>query len=118
VRRAAYDARTLYEDCCARDETENRIGEQSSCGQIAPPRPRWQPISRAMFCSDRLSWSMQCVASCCTTPQFANAGVATIRVKLPLLGTSVVFMSLSSSCPNQHEFETAYLAFELTFSSP
>ena len=29
LRRAAYDARTLYEDlCCARGEAENRIGEQ------------------------------------------------------------------------------------------
>jgi hypothetical protein len=55
--------------------------------------------------------------------QFADAAVATIRLKLLKLGARVcisarrVHFAVASSCPNQHEFEAAYLALKRTFSS-
>jgi len=50
LRHAAYDARALYEDC-ARGEAESRIGEQFELWAIAPPGPRWRPISCGLWFS-------------------------------------------------------------------
>ena len=53
----------------------------------------------------------------------ADAAVATIRLKLLKLGARVctsvrrIHFAIASSYPNQHEFETAYLALKRTFSS-
>ena len=55
--------------------------------------------------------------------QFANAAVATIRLKLLKLGARVsisarrIHFAIASSCPNQDEFEAAYLVLKQTFSS-
>jgi Transposase DDE domain group 1 len=125
LRRAAYDARTLYEDLyCARGEAENRIGEQfelwadrASSATMAANQLRLWFASIAYV----LVNAMRRTALCET--QFADAAVATIRLKLLKLGARVctsarrIHFAIASSCPNQREFETAYLALKRTFGS-
>jgi hypothetical protein len=125
LRRAAFDARTLYEDLyCARGEAENRIGEQfelwadrASAATMAANQLRLWFASIAYV----LVNAMRRIALRDT--QFADAAVATIRLKLLKLGARVcisarrVHFAIASSCPNQHEFETAHLALKRTFSS-
>ena len=125
LRRAAYDARTLYEDLyCARGEAENRIGEQfelwadrASSATMAANQLRLWFASIAYT----LVNAMRRIALHDT--QFADAAVATIRLKLLKLGARVCtsvrrfHFAIASSCPNQHEFEKAYLALKRTFSS-
>jgi hypothetical protein len=125
LRRAAYDARRLYEDLyCARGEAENRIGEQfelwadraSSATMAANQLRLWfASISYVLINA------MRRIALRKT--QFADAAAATIRLKLLKLGARVcisarrIHFAIASSCPNQHEFEAAYLALKQTFSS-
>ena len=125
LRRAAYDARTLYEDLyCARGEAENRIGEQfelwadrASSATMAANQLRLWFASIAYT----LVNAMRRIALHDT--QFADAAVATIRLKLLKLGARVctsvrrIHFAIASSCPNQHEFEKAYLTLKRTFSS-
>ncbi|HYA38223.1 MAG TPA: IS1380 family transposase [Candidatus Methylomirabilis sp.] len=125
LRRAAYDARTLYEDLyCARGEAENRIGEQFEL---------WADrASAATMAANQLRLWFASIAYVLVNAtrrialrdtQFADAAVATIRLKLLKLGARVcisarrIHFAIASSCPNQHEFETAYLALKRTFSS-
>jgi Transposase DDE domain group 1 len=125
LRRAASDARTLYEDLyCARGEAENRIGEQfelwadraSSATMAANQLRLWFAAIAYILVN-----AMRRIALRDT--QFADAAVATIRLKLLKLGARVctsvrrIHFAIASSCPNQHEFETAYLALKRTFSS-
>jgi hypothetical protein len=54
--------------------------------------------------------------------QFANAAVAAIRLKLLKLGGGCASVrpthfAIASSCPSQHEFETAWLALQRTSNS-
>jgi hypothetical protein len=125
LRRTAYDARTLYEDLyCARGEAENRIGEQfelwadrASSATMAANQLRLWFAGIAYI----LVNAMRRIALRDT--QFADAAVATIRLKLLKLGARVstsvrrIHFAIASSCPNQHEFEIAYLALKRTFSS-
>jgi len=125
LRRAAYDARTLYEDLyCARGEAENRIGEQfelwadraSSATMAANQLRLWFAAIAYTLVN-----AMRRIALRDT--QFANAAVATIRLKLLKLGARVsisarrIHFAIASSCPNQDEFEAAYLVLKQTFSS-
>jgi len=125
LRRAAYDARALYEDLyCARGEAENRIGEQFEL---------WADrASSATMAANQLRLTFSAIAyvlinalrriALCKT-QFADAAVETIRLKLLKLGARVctsvrrIHFAIASSCPNQQEFEAAYLALKRTFSS-
>src|SRR6478672_8945384 len=56
--------------------------------------------------------------------QFADAAVATIRLKLLKLGAQVrtsvrrIHFAIASGCPNKIEFELAYLYLHRAFSSP
>jgi hypothetical protein len=125
LRRAAYDARTLYEDLyCARGEAENRIGEQfelwadraSSATMAANQLRLWFSAITYVLVN-----AMRRIALRGT--QFADAAVATIRLKLLKLGARVcisarrIHFAIASSCPNQQEFEAAHLALKQTFSS-
>jgi DDE family transposase len=125
LRRAACEARTLYEDLyCARGEAENRIGEQfelwadraSSATMAANQLRLWFAAIAYILVN-----AMRRIALRGT--QFADAAVATIRLKLLKLGARVctsvrrIHFAIASSCPNQHEFETAYLALKRAFSS-
>jgi DDE family transposase len=125
LRRAAFDARALYEDLyCARGEAENRIGEQfelwadraSSATMAANQLRLWLSAIAYILIN-----AMRRIALRDT--QFADAAVATIRLKLLKLGARVctsvrrVHFAIASSCPNQHEFETAHLALKRAFSS-
>jgi Transposase DDE domain group 1 len=125
LRRAACKARTLYEDLyCARGEAENRIGEQfelwadraSSATMAANQLRLWFAAIAYILVN-----AMRRIALRDT--QFADAAVATIRLKLLKLGARVctsvrrIHFAIASSCPNQHEFEKAYLALKRTFSS-
>jgi hypothetical protein len=124
-RRAAYDARTLYEDLyCARGEAENRIGEQfelwadrASSATMAANQLRLWFASIAYV----LVNAMRRIALRDT--QFADAAVATIRLKLLKLGARAcisarrIHFAIASGCPNQPEFKAAYLALKRTFSS-
>jgi hypothetical protein len=117
LRRAAWDARALYEDLyCARGEAENRIGEQfelfadrASCETMAGNELRMQYSAMAYVLIDTL----RRVALRHT--QFADASAQTIRLKLLKLGalvkTSVrrIHFAIASACPNQMEFEMAHL---------
>ena len=55
--------------------------------------------------------------------QFADAAVATIRLKLLKLGAQVrrsvrrIHFALASGCPNKTEFELAYLSLRRAFNS-
>ena len=55
--------------------------------------------------------------------QFADAAVATIRLKLLRLGAQVrtsvrrIHFAIASGCPNKTEFELAYLYLQRAFSS-
>jgi Transposase DDE domain group 1 len=125
LRRAAFDPRALYEDLyCARGEAENRIGEQFEL---------WADrASSATMAANQLRLWFSAIAYVLITAmrrialrdtQFADAAVATIRLKLLKLGARVrtsvrrIHFAIASSCPNQHEFATAHLALKRAFSS-
>jgi hypothetical protein len=123
--RAAFDARALYEDLyCARGEAENRIGEQfelfadrASSATMPANQLRMWFSSMAYVMLDTL----RRVALRHT--QFADAAVQTIRLKLLRLGAQVrisvrrIRFAMSSACPNQSEFEMAYLYLKHAFDT-
>ena len=125
LRRAAFDARALYEDLyCARGEAENRIGEQF---ELFADRASSATLQANQL---RLWFSAMAYVLVDTLrrvglrhTQFADAAVATIRLKLLKLGalvrTSVrrIRFAIASACPNKIEFELAYLFLQRAFSS-
>jgi hypothetical protein len=125
LKRSAYDARRLYEDLyCARGEAENRIGEQfelfadrASCATMAGNQLRLMFSAFAYV----LTEALRRVALKHT--QFADAAVATIRLKLLKIGAQVktsvrrIRFAMASGCPNQIEFEMAHLYLQRAFGS-
>ena len=123
--RVAYDARALYEQLyCARGEAENRIGEQF---ELFPDR-----ASSATMQANQLRMSFSAMAYVLVDTlrrvglrhgQFADAAVATIRLKLLKLGAQVrtsvrrIHFAIASGCPNKDEFELAYIYLQRAFSS-
>ena len=123
--RVAYDPRSLYEDLyCARGEAENRIGEQF---ELFADRAssHTMPANQLRLWFSAMAYvlvdAMRRIALRHT--QFADAAVNTIRLKLLKIGAQVrksvrrVYFALASSCPNQIEFELAYLYLRRAFSS-
>jgi hypothetical protein len=123
--RGACDPCSLYEELyCARGEAENRIGEQfelfadrASSHTLPANQLRLWFSAMAYVLVD----AMRRIALRHT--QFADAAVNTIRLKLLKIGAQVrksvrrVYFALASSCPNQVEFELAYLYLRRAFSS-
>jgi Transposase DDE domain group 1 len=118
-------APALYEDLyCARGEAENRIGEQfelfadrvSSATMPANQLRLW--LSGMAYV---LVDSLRRIALRHT--QFVDASVQTIRLKLLRLGAQVrtsvrrIHFAMASGCPNQSEFEMAYLYLERAFDT-
>lgn len=123
--RAAYGPRRLYEELyCARGEAENRIGEQfelfadrtSSHTMPANQLRLWFSAMAYVLVDTIRRIALQ-------HTQFANAAAATIRLKLLKIGAHVrksvrrVYFALASSCPNQSDFERAYLTLQRLLSS-
>ena len=123
--RTACDARALYEDLyCARGEAENRIGEQF---EMFADRASSATLQANQL---RLTFSAMAYVLVDTLrrvglrhTQFADAAVATIRLKLLKLGAQVrksvrrIHFAIASGCPNKIEFELAYLFLQRAFSS-
>ena len=123
--RIAYDARALYEKLyCARGEAENRIGEQF---ELFADR-----ASSATMAANQLRMSFSAMAYVLVDTlrrvglrhgQFADAAVATIRLKLLKLGAQVrtsvrrIHFAIASGCPNKDEFELAHIYLQRAFSS-
>ena len=124
--RTRLDARALYEDLyCARGEAENRIGEQF---ELFADRASSATLQANQL---RLTFSAMAYVLIDTLrrvglrhTQFADAAVATIRLKLLKLGAQVrksvrrIHFAIASGCPNKMEFELAYLFLRRAFSSP
>ncbi len=120
-----FAARRLYEVLyCARGEAENRIGEQfelfadrASSATMAANQLRLWFSAMAYVLLDTLR------RVGLRHTQFADAAVATIRLKLLKLGAQVrasvrrIVFALASGCPNKAEFELAYLYLRQAFSS-
>jgi len=120
-----HDARTLYEDLyCARGEAENRIGEQF---ELFADR-----ASSATMAANQLRMSFSAMAYVLVDTlrrvglrhgQFADAAVATIRLKLLKLGAQVrtsvrrIHFAIASGCPNKDEFALAHIYLQRAFSS-
>jgi len=123
--RSRYAARALYEDLyCARGEAENRIGEQfelfadrASSATLPANQLRMWFSAMAYVLMD----SLRRIGL--RHSQFADAAVATIRLKLLKLGAQVrssarrIHFALASGCPNKVEFELAYLYLRRAFNS-
>src|SRR6267142_4845168 len=125
LERTRLDARALYEDLyCARGEAENRIGEQF---ELFADR-----ASSATLQANQLRLTFSAIAYVLVDTlrrvglrhtQFADAAVATIRLKLLKLGAQVrksvrrIHFAIASGCPNKIEFELAYLFLRRAFSS-
>jgi hypothetical protein len=125
-RRTRIAARALYEDLyCARGEAENRVGEQF---ELFADR-----ASSATLQANQLRLTFSAMAYVLVDAlrrvglrhtQFADAAVATIRLKLLKLGAQVrksvrrIHFAIASGCPNKMEFELAYLFLRRAFSSP
>jgi len=123
--RSRYAARPLYEDLyCARGEAENRIGEQfelfadraSSATMPANQLRMWFSAMAYVLVDSLRRIGLR-------HSQFADAAVATIRLKLLKLGAQVrssvrrIHFALASGCPNKVEFELAYLYLRRAFNS-
>ena len=123
--RSRYAAPALYEDLyCARGEAENRIGEQfelfadraSSATMMANQLRMWFSAMAYVLVDSLRRIGLR-------HTQFADAAVATIRLKLLKLGAQVrssvrrLHFALASGCPNKVEFEMAYLYLRRTFNS-
>jgi hypothetical protein len=123
--RSHYAARTLYEDLyCARGEAENRIGEQfelfadraSSATMPANQLRMWFSAMAYVLVDSLRRVGLR-------HTQFADAAVATIRLKLLKLGAQVrssvrrLHFALASGCPNKIEFEMAHLYLRRAFNS-
>jgi Transposase DDE domain group 1 len=125
LKRTRFDARALYEDFyCARGEAENRIGEQfelfadrASSATMAANQLRLWFSAFAYVLVDALR------RVGLRHTQFADAAVATIRLKLLKLGAQVrtsvrrIHFAIASGCPNKDEFELAHLYLRRAFSS-
>jgi hypothetical protein len=124
--RSMWDARALYEDLyCARGEAENRIGEQF---ELFADRASSATLSanqlRLLFSAMAyvLIEALRRIALKHT--QFADASVATIRLKLFKLGAQVristrrIHFAIASACPNQIEFEMAHIYLRRAFPPP
>lgn len=125
LERSRFDARALYEDFyCARGEAENRIGEQfelfadrASSATMAANQLRMWFSAMAYVLVDTLR------RVGLRHTQFADAAVATIRLKLFKLGAQVrtsvrrIHFAIASGCPNKDEFELAHLYLRRAFSS-
>ena len=123
--RARLTARTLYEDLyCARGEAENRIGEQF---ELFADRASSATLQANQL---RLWFSAMAYVLVDTLrrvglrhTQFADAAVATIRLKLLKLGAQVrksvrrIHFAIASGCPNKIEFAVGYLYLQRAFSS-
>ena len=123
--RGRFEARRLYEVLyCARGEAENRIGEQfelfadrASSATMAANQLRLWFSAMAYVLLDALR------RVGLRHTQFADAAVATIRLKLLKLGAQVrtsvrrISFALASGCPNKAEFELAYLYLRQAFST-
>jgi hypothetical protein len=123
--RVAHDARALYEKLhCVRGEAENRIGEQF---ELFADR-----ASSATMQANQLRMSFSAMAYVLVDTlrrvglghsQFADAAVATIRLKLLKLGTQVrtsvrrIHFAIASGCPNKDEFELAHGYLQLRLST-
>jgi hypothetical protein len=124
-RTRALDARTLYEDLyCARGEAENRIGEQF---EMFADRASSATLQANQL---RLTFSAMAYVLVDTLrrvglrhTEFADAAVATIRLKLLKLGAQVrksvrrIHFAIASGCPNKIAFELAYLFLRRAFIS-
>jgi len=123
--RSRYAARALYEDLyCARGEAENRIGEQfelfadraSSATMLANQLRMWFSAMAYVLVDSLRRVGLR-------HTQFADAAVATIRLKLLKLGAQVrssvrrLHFALASGCPNKIEFEMANLYLRRAFNS-
>jgi len=123
--RRRYDAKSLYENLyCARGEAENRIGEQfalfadrASSATIAANQLRMWFSAFAYILLD----TVRRVGLHKTS--FADAAVATIRLKLLKLGARVrisvrrIHFAIATSCPDQAVFACAYDNLQRAFSS-
>jgi len=123
--RTARDARALYEDLyCARGEAENRIGEQF---ELFADRASSATLQANQL---RLWFSAMAYVLVDTLrrvglrhTQFADAAVATIRLKLLKLGAQVrksvrrIHFAIASGCPNKIEFAVGYLYLRRAFGS-
>ena len=118
-------ARALYEDFyCARGEAENRVGEQfelfadraSSATMQANQLRLWFSAMAYVLVDTLRRLGLR-------HGQFADAAVATIRLKLLKLGAQVrttvrrIHFAIASGFPNKVEFELAYLYLRRAFSS-
>jgi hypothetical protein len=124
-RTRALDGRALYEDLyCARGEAENRIGEQF---ELFADRASSATLQANQL---RLTFSAMAYVLVDTLrrvglrhTEFADAAVATIRLKLLKLGAQVrksvrrIHFAIASGCPNKIAFELAYLFLRRAFSS-
>jgi hypothetical protein len=124
-KRTRLDAPAIYEDLyCARGEAENRIGEQF---ELFADRASSATLQANQL---RLTFSAMAYVLIDTLrrvglrhTQFADAAVATIRLKLLKLGAQVrksvrrIHFAIASGCPNKIEFELAYLFLRRAFSS-
>ena len=123
--RRRYDGKRLYEELyCARGEAENRIGEQfelfadrASSATIAANQLR-------MWFSGYRLYSPRHPAPRRSAPYpFADAAVATIRLKLLKLGARVrisvrrIHFAIATGCPDQDVFACAYDNLQRAFSS-
>jgi len=115
----------LYEQLyCARGEAENRIGEQF---ELFADR-----ASSATMQANQLRMLFSAMAYILVDTlrrvglrhgQFADAAVATIRLKLLKLGAQVrtsvrrIHFAIASGCPNKDEFALAHIYLQRAFSS-
>jgi Transposase DDE domain group 1 len=125
MRKAKLDARVLYEDLyCARGEAENRIGEQFELFADRASSATMQANQLRLWFSAMayvLIDTLRRVALRHT--QFADAAVATIRLKLLKLGAQVrtsvrrLHFALAAGCPNREEFAMAHVYLRRAFGS-
>jgi len=118
-------ARTLYEDLyCARGEAENRIGEQF---ELFADRASSATLQANQL---RLWFSAMAYVLVDTLrrvglrhTEFADAAVATIRLKLLKLGAQVrksarrIHFAIASGCPNKTAFALAHILLRRAFNS-
>ncbi len=124
-RRPRIAARALYEDLyCARGEAENRIGEQFEMFADRASSATLQANQLRLWFSAMAYVLVDTVRRVgLRHTQFADAAVATIRFKLLKLGAQVrksvrrIRFAIASGCPNQIEFELAYLFLRRAVSS-
>ena len=123
--RTANDARGLYEQLyCACGEAENRIGEQFELFADRASSATMQANQLRMWFSAMAYVLVDTLRRVgLRHGQFADAAVATIRLKLLKLGAQVrtsvrrIHFAIASGCPNKDEFELAHVYLERAFSS-